>query len=221
MPDPAGKQRVWDLPTRLFHWLLVALVGFSWWSGKNHEVELHIWSGIAILTLLLFRLLWGFFGSSTARFSSFVRGPKAVITYTRDMNGWRKSGHNPLGALSVIVLLGLLSAQAVLGLFNTDEDGFVAGPLADLISLETSEVAHELHEELFNILLVFIGLHIAAVLFYRLFLGKKLIGPMISGRDAIDPDAEPMRPAKWWVAVLCLVVAVGISRWIVAGAPLP
>src|SRR4030095_2671657 len=98
--SPGLKQRVWDLPTRLFHWVLVGLIGFSWWSGKNDEVDLHIWSGIAILTLLIFRMLWGFFGSSTARFSSFVRGPKAVLTYVRDMKGWLPIGHTPLGALS-------------------------------------------------------------------------------------------------------------------------
>ena len=219
MPEATAKQRIWDLPTRLFHWLLVALVGFSWWSGKNDEVDLHIWSGIAILTLLVFRLLWGFFGSSTARFSTFVRGPKAVLVYVRDMKGWRQSGHNPLGALSVIVLLALLSAQVALGLFNTDEDGFTAGPLADLVSLNTSELAHELHEELFKIILVFIGLHVAAVLFYRLFLGKKLTVPMITGKAVVDPKAEGLRPAKWWVALICLAIALGFSRWIVAGAP--
>lgn len=217
--SPGLKQRVWDLPTRLFHWVLVGLIGFSWWSGKNDEVDLHIWSGIAILTLLIFRMLWGFFGSSTARFSSFVRGLKAVLTYVRDMKGWRPIGHTPLGALSVVVLLGVLGVQVLLGLFSTDEDGLAEGPLAHLISFDAADVAHELHEEVFNVLLALIGLHIAAVLFYRLFLGKKLLGPMITGRAAVDPQADPMRPAKWWAALICLVVALGISRWVVAGAP--
>ena len=213
------KQRVWDLPTRIVHWLLVALISFSWWSAKNDEVDLHIWSGIVILTLLLFRLLWGIFGSSTARFSGFVRGPRAVISYVQDMRGWRPAGHNPLGALSVLVLFGLLGGQVLLGLFNTDEDGLAEGPLAPLISFDASDVVHELHEELFKILLVFIGVHIAAIVFYRIFLGKKLIGPMVTGKAVLDPGTEPMRPAKWWVALICLVVAFGISRWVVAGAP--
>src|SRR5437868_14519349 len=87
-------QRVWDLPTRIFHWLLAALILFSWWSVKNHHTDWHIWSGIAILTALIFRLLWGLFGSSTARFAAFVRGPAAVRD---DLSGrWTGIGHSPL-----------------------------------------------------------------------------------------------------------------------------
>ena len=217
MAETAATQRVWDLPTRLFHWLLVALVAFSWWSGKNDRIDLHIWSGIAILTLLLFRLLWGFFGSSTARFVNFVRGPKAVFGYLRGQ--WRGIGHSPLGALSVVALLAALGVQVGLGLFSSDEDGLVSGPLAQFVSLDASEEVADLHDDFFDIVLILIAIHIAAVLFYRLFLGKKLTGAMISGKAAVDPAAEPMRPAKWWVALICLVVALGFSRWIVAGAP--
>ena len=217
MAETAATQRVWDLPTRLFHWLLVALVAFSWWSGKNDRIDLHIWSGIAILTLLLFRLLWGFFGSSTARFVNFVRGPKAVFGYLRGQ--WRGIGHSPLGALSVVALLAALGVQVGLGLFSSDEDGLVSGPLAQFVSLDASEEVADLHDDFFDIVLILIAIHIAAVLFYRLFLGKKLTGAMISGKAAVDPAAEPMRPAKWWVALICLGVALGFSRWIVAGAP--
>ena len=221
--DPQTAQRtkvaVWDLPTRLFHWLLVALIGFSWWTAENERLDWHIWSGFAILTLLIFRLLWGFFGSSTARFANFVRGPRTVLGYVRDMRGWRAVGHTPLGALSVIALLLLITAQVILGLFNSDDDGLVEGPLAPLISFDASDVVHELHEDLFDVLLVFIALHIAAILFYRVVLGKRLTGPMITGRAELDPPAEPMRWARWWVALLSLALALGITRWIVAGAP--
>lgn len=217
MRATAGKQRVWDLPTRLFHWVLVALIGFSWWSGKNDELDLHIWSGIAILTLLLFRLLWGFLGSSTARFANFVRGPKAVFGYLRGT--WRGIGHNPLGALSVLALLGATAIQVGLGLFSSDEDGLVSGPLAGLISADLSEELADLHEDFFNILLALIGIHIAAIILYALFQRKNLVGPMVTGKDAIDPEAQPMRPGKWWVALLCLIAALGMSRWVVAGAP--
>ncbi len=217
MPDKVVKQRVWDLPTRLFHWLLVALVGFSWWSGKNDRIDLHIWSGIAILTLLLFRLLWGFFGSSTARFANFIRGPRTVFSYLRGQ--WRGIGHSPLGALSVVALLGGLAVQVSLGLFSTDEDGLFYGPLAQFVSIDASEEIADLHDDFFNVVLTLVGIHIAAVLFYRLLLGKKLTGPMISGKAVIGPEAEPMRPAKWWVALVCIAIAIGISRWIVAGAP--
>ena len=216
MAETAVKQRVWDLPTRLFHWLLVALVAFSWWSGKNDRIDLHIWSGIAILTLLVFLLFWGFFGSSTARFANFVRGPRAVFGYLRGQ--WRGIGHSPLGALSVVALLAALGLQVGLGLFSSDEDGLVSGPLAHFVSLDASEEIADLHDDFFNIVLALILIHVAAVLIYRVF-GKKLTGAMISGKAAVDPDAEPMRPGKWWVALICLAVAIGTSRWIVAGAP--
>jgi len=218
--NSAGRQiAVWDLPTRLFHWLLVALFALSWWSGKNEKVDLHIWSGIAVLTLLVFRLLWGLFGSSTARFSSFVRGPAAVLAYLRDIRGWNAAGHNPLGALSVLVLLLGVAAQVGTGLFQTDEDGLVEGPLAHLVSLDTADSMRELHEVSFDVLLALVGLHVAAILFYKLVLGRSLLKPMITGRASLDPASAPMRPGKWWVAALCLAAAIAFSRWILAGAP--
>jgi cytochrome b len=214
------KQRVWDLPTRLFHWGLVALIGFSWWSAEEDHLDWHIWSGLGIMSLLIFRLLWGLVGSSTARFANFVRGPGGVVAYLRDMKGWKPIGHNPLGALSVVALLLVIAAQVGLGLISTDEDGLAEGPLAHLVSLETSEWARDVHEhDLFDVLLVLVALHLSAILFYRLVLGKKLTKPMITGRAELDPDTAPMRAGKGWVAVLCLVVAIGITRWIIAGAP--
>jgi cytochrome b len=213
------KAPVWDLPIRLFHWVLVALIGFSWWSAENHETELHIWSGIAILTLLIFRLLWGLFGSSTARFSSFLRGPAVLRDYLRDNASWRFAGHSPLGALSVIALLGALAVQVSLGLISVDEDGLNEGPLAQLVSLDVSEAAHDLHEDFFNVVLALIAVHIAAIVIYRLVLGKKLTGAMFTGRADLEPGIESMRPGRGWIAVVCLLVALAVSRWIVAGAP--
>ena len=217
--DQVAQVPVWDLPIRLFHWLLAALIGFSWWSGKNDHLDWHMWSGLAVLTLLIFRLLWGVFGSSTARFANFVRGPKAILAYLRDFRGWQPVGHTPLGAISVLALLIALKFQVVTGLIQTDDDGMVEGPLAHLVSFDTSEAAHEMHELTFNILLALIGLHVAAILFFRIALGKKLTSRMITGQAAIDTGTEPMRPGRWWVALLCLVVALAVTRWIVAGAP--
>lgn len=213
------RVRIWDLPTRLFHWTLVALIAFCWWSAEEEHLDWHIWSGMAVLSLLLFRLLWGVFGSSTARFAGFVRGPRQVLDYLRDMKGWRRIGHSPLGALSVLAMLGAIGVEVGLGLFSIDKDGLYEGPLAPLVSLDLSEELTDLHEDWFDILLVLIGLHIAAILFYRLFLGKKLIGPMISGKGEAAAGAEPMRPGRWWAALLCLAVAIGLTRWIIAGAP--
>ena len=218
-PAAPSKLVVWDLPTRLFHWVLVALIGFSWWTGEQGENDLHFYSGYAVLTLLIFRLLWGIFGSSTARFSSFVRGPRAVADYLGRMKDWPDAGHTPLGALSVLAVLAVLFLQVGTGLIQTDDDGLVEGPLAPLVSYDVAEAAHDLHEVSFDLLLILIGLHIAAILFYRLALGKRLLGAMISGKADLDPSAEPMRPGKGWVAVLCLVLALGLTRWIIAGAP--
>ena len=207
---------MWDLPVRLFHWTLVALIAFSWWSVKNHHTDWHIWSGISILTLLIFRLLWGLVGSSTARFANFVRGPRQVLRYLR--GDWRGIGHTPLGALSVVALMLATAVQVGLGLFNEDDDGLYAGPLANFLRPDTTDKIREFHEFNFNILLGLIALHVGAIIFYRIR-GKHLTKPMITGRGATHPAAEPMRPGKWWVALICLAVALGIARWGGAGAP--
>jgi cytochrome b len=216
--EPAS-QPVWDLPIRLFHWLLTALIVFSWWSVKYGDTEWHIWSGIGILTLLIFRLLWGFFGSSTARFANFVRGPRAIRDYLHDTASWRAIGHSPLGALSVVALFVAVAIQVGLGSISVDEDGLNEGPLAQLVPLHISEAARDIHEEFFKVVLALIALHVLAILYYRLAEHKKLTKPMITGRADLPPGVEPMRPAKWWVAVLCLIAAFAIVRWVVAGAP--
>ena len=216
LSDGGTKLPVWDLPVRLFHWVLAGLIGFSWWSVHNDHTQWHIWSGCAILTLLIFRLLWGFFGSSTARFSSFVRGPRAVRDYLR--GGWSGIGHTPLGALSVLALLGAVAIQVSLGLISQDEDGIYAGPLAGLVSSDTSDKARDIHELWFNVILGLIILHVAAIIFYRLR-GRPLTKAMITGKAKVDPGSQPMRRGKWWVALVCLGVGIGITRWIIAGAP--
>lgn len=184
---------------------------------KNHHTDWHIWSGIAILTLLIFRFLWGFVGSSTARWSSFVRGPRAVVDYLKGK--WTGIGHTPLGALSVVAMFLAVAVQVSLGLISQDEDGIYAGPLAGLVSSDTSDLARDIHEEWFEYAIVsLIALHVAAIIFYRLR-GKKLTKPMITGRAVLDPGAEPMRLAKWWVALICVAAAFALARWVVAGAP--
>lgn len=198
------------------HWLLVALIAFSWWSVHNHHTDWHIWSGCAVLTLLIFRLLWGFVGSSTARFATFVRGPRVVTDYLRGR--WVGTGHTPLGALSVLVIFLALAIQLGLGLVAQDEDGIYTGPLYRLVSSDTSDRARDLHELWFNVIFGLIILHVAAILFYRLR-GKGLTKPMITGRAVLDPAAQPMRPGKWWAALICVAVGIGITRWVIAGAP--
>jgi cytochrome b len=215
-PLSADLQPVWDLPVRLFHWLLAALILFSWWSVHNHHTDWHIWSGCGILTLLIFRLLWGFVGSSTARWASFIRGPSAVRDYLRGQ--WTGVGHTPLGGLSIVALIAAVAIQAGLGLFAQDEDGIYLGPLSTLVSSDTSDRVRDLHETWFNILLALIILHVAAILFYRLR-GRHLTKSMITGKAVLDPGTAPMKPGKWWVALICLAISIGIVRWIIAGAP--
>ena len=183
---------------------------------KNHHTDWHIWSGCAILTLLIFRLLWGFVGSSTARFASFVRGPRAVADYLGGR--WNGIGHSPLGALSVLAMFLALAVQAGLGLIAEDEDGLYTGPLYRLVSTETSHKARDLHELWFNVVLAFIILHVAAIIYYRMR-GRKLTKAMITGRAALSPGMQPMRAGKWWVALICLALAIGATRWLIAGAP--
>jgi len=214
--DRVPKQPVWDLPVRLVHWLLAALILFSWWSVKNHHTDWHIWSGCAILTLLIFRILWGFVGSSTARFSSFVRGPRAIAAYLR--GGWVGIGHSPLGALSVLALFAAIAVQVGLGLISEDEDGLFFGPLSTLVTTDTSDRARDIHELWFKVILGLIALHLLAVLYYRLR-GQKLTLPMITGRASLGPGNEPMQPGRWWVALICLAVGIGFTRWIIAGVP--
>jgi cytochrome b len=213
------KQRVWDLPTRLFHWALVLLVALSWWTAETGQNNLHLWFGYGVLFLLFFRILWGFLGSSTARFSTFVRGPRAVVEYVRNRFRWPLAGHAPLGALSVLALLALLLVQVGTGLFAMDEDGLFGGSLAYLVSVGTSDMLTELHEELFDWLLVLIGLHVAAILLYRLALGRNLLGPMITGKADLPRGMEPMRPATPLVAAVCTLAALAATVWIVFGAP--
>jgi cytochrome b len=219
LSDRAATVPVWDLPVRLFHWTLAALILFSWWSAENHHLDWHIWSGCAILTLLIFRLLWGMFGSSTARFANFIRGPRATFAYVRNFRAWHGLGHSPLGALSVLALLLATAAQVGLGLVSTDEDGFNQGPLAHLVSLDVSDSARELHEVMFYVLLSLIALHVAAILFYRIAHRKRLVGAMITGTTVAEPGVEPMRRGRWWVALLCLLAALAFTRWVIAGAP--
>lgn len=216
----ARRIAVWDLPTRLFHWAIVLLIGASWWSAENAFEPWHFWSGYALLFLLAFRVLWGFFGSSTARFSAFLRGPADLARYLRTGH-WPIAGHSPLGALSVLAMLLALAVQIASGLIQIDSEDFVEGPLVHLVGFEVAEAAHEVHQASFNILLALIVLHLTAILFIRLALGQRLVGPMVSGRAETEPGIAPMTPAPAWRAWACAVAALAITFWIAAGAPMP
>lgn len=183
----ALKVRVWDPPTRIVHWLLVVLVAISWWTAENGQLEWHRYSGYTLLGVLVFRVYWAFAGSRTARLFSYLRGPRSALAHARnlirrdDPNQPHPPGHNPLGAWSALTLLTLLLTQVTLGLFAVDIDGIESGPLSHLVSFETGRDCAQWHETVFNVLLVFIALHIVTVFFYLLYKRNNLIAPMITG----------------------------------------
>ena len=216
--------RVWDWPVRIVHWSFVLLLPALWWTYESGEMAWHQRLGLVMLMLVAFRIFWGLTGSATARFAGFVRGPGAVLTYVRGLFSGSSApvvGHNPIGGWSVIALLTLLGVQTGLGLFTQDTDGLETGPLAYLVSYETADWAREWHETLFNVLLGFVALHVAAILFYLIVKRDNLIAAMIHGRRAL-PTAIPapaMAPA--WRVAIGAVGATLIAWWVWKGCPLP
>lgn len=214
--QPAAGVRIWDVPIRIVHWLMVALIAISWWTAENNELEYHRYSGYTLLGLLVFRVYWGFAGTWTARFVNFVKGPGAILGYLRGTSR-STAGHNPLGALSVVLLLLLLIVQVALGLFAVDVDGIESGPLSHLVSFDTGRECAELHEDLFNVLLALIALHIAAVLYYLIVKRQNLIGAMLHGRrELCDADAPPDSPFPVIRFIVGALLACGVA-WYIAG----
>lgn len=218
----AAPVKLWDLPVRLVHWSFVALLPALWWTAENGKIETHIQLGMVMLILVLFRILWGLFGSSTARFAHFVRGPIGVGRYMRGLfgkDGEPIVGHNPLGALSVVALILLLGAQVVFGLFASDTDGLYYGPLNSLVGYDAAEMLTEWHELGFNVILAVVVLHVAAIAFYFAVKRDNLVGPMITGRKRYAAPVPAPQIAPWWRGVLCLVIAWAIAGWVWSGAP--
>jgi cytochrome b len=208
--------RVWDGATRLVHWLMVALLGASWWTASHHRMSYHRYSGYALLGLLVFRLYWGLFGSSTARFAHFVKGPRAIWNYLRSRGVHAVPGHNPLGALSALTLLGLLLGQVVLGLFSVDVDGLESGPLSHWVTFETGRTCARLHRFGFDVLKVLIVLHVVAVLFYLVVKRDNLIRPMLTGSKAWRHHSLPqVEFAPPWRVVVGIALAVLLVWYVV------
>ena len=206
---------VWDGPTRLFHWALVILVVVAWLTAEE-QMTIHRGAGYALLGLLAFRIWWGLAGGSTARFASFVRGPADIRRYleeSRKGGGGEHAGHNPLGALSVLALLGLVGLQVVLGLFAIDEDGFEGGPLSDGIDFDLARQIAEWHELTFRLLQGMVALHLGAIAYYAIRKREDLVRPMITGvRRFRGPVAGLVRAPLWRLAVGVLIaLAVGFA----------
>jgi cytochrome b len=213
--------KVWDVPTRLFHWLIVAVIGFSWWSADNGRMDLHYASGMVALQLVTFRLIWGFIGSRTARFSAFFRSPAAILAYLRrPKDAPHIAGHNPLGALSVVAMLLALVTQITTGLFAVDVDGIESGPLSHLVDFDQGRTAAGVHEISFTALQILVALHILAIVYYYVR-GRRLILPMITGRDPQITTAPEGSPRWIWLRALAAVAAAfTLGWWVSAGGPL-
>ncbi len=207
---------LWDLPVRLFHWLLLATIITAWASVELDAMTLHVFAGQTALGLVVFRLVWGFIGTRTARFASFVRAPSVVLAYARDLPRQMKVlhlGHNPMGALSVLGLLAFILIQAVTGLF-ADDDVLTQGPLAHLVSSSTRELLTSIHKLNFDLLLILIGLHVAVIVLYKLKAGQNLVRAMIVGKACAAPgqtvEGEENTPTPWLRFVLAAGVGVAV-----------
>ncbi|WP_232479445.1 cytochrome b/b6 domain-containing protein [Shewanella marisflavi] len=179
------KIKVWDLPTRLFHWLMICLLAALWWSADVGEMQWHQVFAYSLLVLIVFRVLWGLIGSETSRFSHFVKPPSQVLAYVKQPEK-HSIGHNPLGGYMVVAMILVLVVQLTTGLFSTDEI-FTEGPLYTYVSSEVASSLTWLHKQNFNLLLLLALLHILAVVWHSIK-GDKLVGAMITGYKRVSRD---------------------------------
>jgi cytochrome b len=217
--------KVWDSPTRIFHWLLVGLIIFSVVTAKlgGNWTPWHMRSGYAILALILFRVLWGFIGSDTARFAQFVRSPQTVVRYLLDTargTASRFAGHNPAGGYSVLLLLATVLTQAVTGLFIDDEIAN-QGPLYNKVSGSVVAWATRIHHWNEKVMYVAVGLHIAAICYYVFIKRESLVKPMLGGsKPWPDPAAAPqIKFAPLWRAAALAAAVSGFVYWLVVVFP--
>lgn len=215
MNEPMHEIRVWDLPTRLFHWTLLVLIVLQFGSGQFHwlSMQWHFRFGYAILALVLFRILWGVFGSQTSRFADFVRGPRAVLRYLRDSiagSALPMPGHNPLGGWSVLAMLASIAVQALSGLFTSD-DISEEGPLVARVSGATVKWMSRIHHLNRYVLVLLIVLHIGAIVTYRVLRRQDLVRPMLVGRGRFAAARE-LRFVSVGLALL-LLAASAAAVW--------
>ncbi|MGA3003923.1 MAG: cytochrome b/b6 domain-containing protein [Acetobacteraceae bacterium] len=199
--------RIWDLPTRLFHWILVVLIFAAWFSAWRDWMQVHVVCGLTVLTLLLFRLIWGFVGSDTARFSHFLKSPMAGLRHLRHLlrrEPDTETGHNAAGGWMVILLLALLCVQVGTGLCSND-DIMVEGPLAEFVGKDRSDWLTHIHHVNFTLIEIAISLHVLAIITYRVLKGHNLLLPMITGKKRL-PGAT--RAPRMMHPVLALAVLV-------------
>ena len=238
LQDPVDTHEtglVWDLPVRLAHWGLVLSLAGSWLTaelGVEYR-DYHFWCGYAALGIVLFRLMWGVIGTHYAQFRHFLPGPGRLLWFVRSRGGTNDTardslgaGHNPLGALSIVVLLGLVSVQIGTGLF-TDDDILYTGPYQSAVSSATVEWLTNLHHSNFDYLLAMVVLHLVAIAYYRFARRQLLTRAMITGRKPLtafgsqEPLADDAQTRIWWRGLLVLIVAAALVTALLYFAPEP
>jgi cytochrome b len=210
------KVRIWDLPTRLFHWSLAAAVfgalGTAWIGGN--AMTWHMRCGLAVMALLVFRIIWGLVGGRWSRFASFIYAPSTVLRYLRGEvrpGDHFEAGHNPLGAFSVFGLIGFLAVQVATGLVADDEIAF-QGPLNRFVGSEKGLAATSWHRDYGQwILLAMVLLHIAAIVFYLVRKKNNLVRPMITGDKPVPPAAADTPPSTDSVRTRALALLLGAA----------
>lgn len=221
------RRLVWDLPLRIFHWLLVLSLGGLWATGEAgfEWLEYHMYLGYFTLGLIVFRVIWGFVGPRHARFSNFLAGPSAIWRYARGLGAGtmiQTAGHNPLGGISVIVMLVLVSVQIGTGLFTSD-DILYTGPYNGAVSTDLAEELSTLHAQNFNIILIAVALHIIAIAFYFLVKKQNLVGAMFHGKKPAShvPEHEAITKSEIVKAVIVIVISAALVYWFINAAPAP
>lgn len=218
--EPLVEVPMWDLPVRLFHWAFVAFFAISWVSGQVGDRDLHYQSGMVLLGLVVFRLLWGLVGSPTARFAHFLRRPGAALRYLRHAFGQRlpsySFGHNPAGGMMVAALILLVGVQAVSGMSSTDDILF-EGPLYGRWPDWLGPILEKVHKPLAIVLLALALLHILVIAAYRWLKRENLVRAMIVGRARLPRSVAQMAEqegsttnAPLWRALVCAAVAAAV-----------
>lgn len=212
--------RVWDLPTRLFHWALALCVVALVITGQTGQFDWHFRLGYSVLTLLLFRLVWGFVGGHWSRFVNFIYGPATVLRYLRGQGqALHNVGHNPLGFLSVLALLGFSLLQVFTGLFSDDEIAS-SGPLTRFVSGKWVSLASDYHADVGKvILIVLVLLHVIAILYYKFKKGHNLVASMLHGdKQLAEPapasrDDARSRTLALVIFLVCAGLVAALVRW--------
>jgi cytochrome b len=215
--DPRLPVQVWDTPTRLFHWTIVVLLCTSWLSQSRGWMELHFLSGYSIITLLLFRLAWGFVGSDTARFSGFLKSPLAALRHLARLHRREPDteiGHNAAGGWMVLLMLVLLAVQAATGLCAND-DVAAEGPLFKYVGKDRSDWLSHIHAVNFKLIQIAVAAHIAAIIIYAMVKRHDLVRPMITGMKQLPDAVRPPAIAHPARALVIFAIAAGAVGYLV------